>query len=165
VIILKKVIILLILALLLAGCDKYEPNAYGNSKITGSEVAALNLAINDEYKARAVYEKVLEDFGEIKPFKDIIKAENNHIKALEKLFKEYDLEILEDNWSAKVTSYNSIKEACEAGRNAEIENVELYDMLFTMVEKKNIITAFENLQSASRSNHLPAFETCLAGYQ
>ena len=73
----RKVIILLILSLLLAGCDRYESSAYGGEEITGSEVAALNLAMNDEYKARAVYEKVVKDLGELGPFTNIIKAENN----------------------------------------------------------------------------------------
>jgi len=165
VITLRKVLILLIIALLLAGCDRYEPSAYGGEEITGSEVAALNLAMNDAYKARAFCEKVIKDFGDIAPFTKIIKSENNNIKALEKLFKEYDLEILTDDWSTKTPKFNSIEEACEAGRNVEIENIELYDMLFTIVEKEDMITTFKNLQGASRNNHLPAFETCLAGYQ
>ncbi|MGB7250036.1 MAG: hypothetical protein WBC73_13945, partial [Phormidesmis sp.] len=37
---------------------------------------AMVEAINDEYRARALYGAVLEKFGEVRPFSNIVQAEN-----------------------------------------------------------------------------------------
>ena len=42
----------------------------------------LTEALNDEYKARATYQLVTRTFGEIRPFINIVEAENRHIQAL-----------------------------------------------------------------------------------
>ena len=39
-------------------------------------------AIDDEYKARATYRLVIREFGEIRPFINIVEAESRHIEAL-----------------------------------------------------------------------------------
>ena len=51
---------------------------------------ALIDAINDEYKARTLYQKVIDKFGAVRPFSNIIKAEETHIGELKLLFKKYD---------------------------------------------------------------------------
>ena len=43
-----------------------------------TDVEALQLALEDEYRAEAMYEAVIEDFGEVRPFINIIEAERRH---------------------------------------------------------------------------------------
>lgn len=45
-------------------------------------IAALEEALLDEYKARATYNKVIEVFGLIRPFSNIVEAEGRHVQAL-----------------------------------------------------------------------------------
>jgi hypothetical protein len=45
-------------------------------------IKALCEALDDEYKARATYRKVIEAFGPIRPFVNIVEAEDRHAKAL-----------------------------------------------------------------------------------
>ena len=128
--------------------------------LSGSEVEALQMALDDEYKAWSVYEQVIADFGAVRPFTSIQKAEENHVAALVTLFDRYGLEVPANEWSGAVPSFDSLADACEAGAQAEIDNAELYASLFTMVDNPDIIRVFTSLQRASQTKHLPAFETC-----
>src|SRR6056297_1714817 len=47
----------------------------------------LIYAIQDEYLARAEYELIMNEFGEQRPFSNIIRAEEYHIELLKPLFQ------------------------------------------------------------------------------
>jgi hypothetical protein len=119
---------------------------------------ALIDAINDEYKAKATYQKVLEKFGDVRPFSNIIKAEEHHIEELLPLFEKYGMAVPEDSWYAKVPEFATIDEALRAGVEAEIENAKMYDEFFKFVEEQDIIDVFKALRDASQDKHLPAFQ-------
>jgi hypothetical protein len=121
---------------------------------------ALNEAIQDEYKARALYQKVMEKFGTIRPFSNIIKAEEQHISELKPIFEKYGIDIPQDEWYEKVPEFATVQEACEAGVKAEIENAGMYDEFFTFVKEQDIIDTFTRLRDASQEKHLPAFQRC-----
>jgi hypothetical protein len=125
-----------------------------------AEVEALVEAINDEYKALSVYQKVVDKFGEVRPFSNIIRAEEQHISALETLFVRYGIEIPENDWYNQVPEFDSVTAACQAGVQAEIDNAALYDGLFAAVDEPDIIQVFTSLRDASQYKHLPAFERC-----
>jgi len=123
---------------------------------------ALNEALDDEYKARATYRKVIDAWGEIRPFVNIIQAEQRHIEALLPLFVHYDFPVPEDHWPGRVTLPYSVKEACQTGVEAEIENAELYHRLLEMTQDyPDVQAVFRQLQRASQENHLPAFQRCV----
>ncbi len=128
--------------------------------LSNDEIDALSLTINDEFKAEATYQKVLDKFGEVRPFSNIINAEKKHSDALAELFVRYSLSIPANDWYEKVPEFASVQEACRAGVDAEIENVALYDELFEKVDNQDIISVFTSLRDASEYNHLPAFERC-----
>ena len=123
---------------------------------------ALNKAIEDEYKAYTVYNKTIEKFGMVRPFSMIIRAEENHIASLKSLFDKYGLEIPVNNWSGKVFAASSIKDSCQIGVVAEIDNAKLYreDLLPVVKNYEDITMVFNNLMNASQEKHLPAFERC-----
>ena len=128
--------------------------------LSQSEADALLMALEDEYKAWAVYDQVIDDFGAVRPFTSIQKAEESHIAALVTLFERYDLEVPENEWPGAVPSFDTLADACAAGVQAEIDNAALYDELFSMVDNADIIQVFTSLQRASETRHLPAFERC-----
>ncbi len=122
----------------------------------------LNEAIQDEYKARALYQKVIEKFGEVRPFSNIVEAENRHIQALLPLFELYGLPIPPDEWAAKVEVPATLLEACQQGVEAEIENMEMYSRLLEQSEGfPEVQMVLRELQRASKENHLPAFRRCV----
>jgi hypothetical protein len=131
-----------------------------SGELSESEIEALGMALDDEYKAWSVYDQVIADFGAVRPFSSIQKAEEKHIAALVTLFDRYGLTVPANEWPGNVPSFDTLAEACEAGVQAEIENAALYDQLFTMVDNNDIIRVFTSLQQASLTKHLPAFERC-----
>ena len=128
--------------------------------LSDAEIEGLLKALNDEYHALAVYDGVIADHGQVRPFANIRDAEAQHISALVGLFNTYGVPVPENPWVDNVPSFDSIKAACEAGVEAEIANVELYDELFASTERQDILRVYSALQRASNEKHLPAFQRC-----
>lgn len=181
---LMHILIIALLSISLFGCAQQGPRSVQGGKgqqlneqqhtethmdtfpyedVSESEKEALDITLNDEYKARATYKKVIEKFGEVRPFSNIINAETSHADELIRLYEKYGLDIPDDDWYDKVPEFDSVEAACEAGVQAEIENADLYDEQFSKVDNQDIIAVFTALRDASRIKHLPAFERCGGG--
>jgi len=52
------------------------------NELTDIEIRMLQEALDDEYHAWAIYDQVIADFGEVRPFINIRQAEARHIEAL-----------------------------------------------------------------------------------
>ena len=128
--------------------------------LSDDETAALNEALDDEYKALATYEQVIADFGEIRPFINIAESEGRHIDALRGCFERYGVTVPESSWEGRAPRFNSVGEACRAGVDAEVENGAMYDRLLQSTERADLIEVLQNLQRASQENHLAAFQRC-----
>lgn len=124
------------------------------------EVAHLSAALDDEYQARATYAQVIADFGDVRPFSNIVEAEDRHAQALIAIFERYGVPVPDDTWPGRVPRYGSLREACEAGVAAEIANAGLYDQLLSGTDRSDIREVYENLREASQERHLPAFQRC-----
>ena len=125
-----------------------------------AERQALRDALDDEYLAWTTYDQVIHDFGPERPFINIRDSEARHIAALRVLFERYGLEIPPNTWAGRVPRYANLREACEAGVNAEIENASLYDRLLHSTNRPDLLGVFGNLQRASQERHLQAFRRC-----
>ena len=124
-------------------------------------LAALTEALEDEYKARATYNKVIETFGPIRPFINIVEAEGRHAAALLRQFERLGLQPPGDEWAGRIEAPSSIAAACEAAVAAEIANAAMYDRLLAVVDDPAVRNVLLNLQDASQNRHLPAFRRCL----
>lgn len=131
--------------------------------LSEAEIRVLHEALDDEYKAWAIYDQVIADFGEVRPFSNIREAEARHIQALLGLFARYGLAVPDNPWPGKVERYASLQAACEAGVAAEVANAELYDRLLGATRRPDILVVLRNLQAASQQRHLPAFQRCANG--
>lgn len=124
-------------------------------------LAAMEEAIQDEFKAELIYEKVVADFGPVRPFVNIITAEVRHSESLARLFQTRGLPVPASKWSPEeIPGFTSLSEACRAGVEAEIENAEIYEKYFDLELPADVRWVFENNQRASVENHLRAFERC-----
>lgn len=132
-------------------------------ELTKAEIEGLLLALNDEYMATATYEQVNREFGDPRPFVNIVRAEMRHADRLKELFNKYGVAIQENPWPGKVPTFKSVTEACKASVDGEIANRDLYTRLFKTTERQDIIDTYRALQRASEENHLPAFQRCGGG--
>jgi hypothetical protein len=121
----------------------------------------LTLALLDEYKSRATYAKILEKFGPVRPFINIHEAEGRHVEALLRLFESYQIEVPVDHWPCHITVPPTLREACQQAVEAEQDNMTMYDRILAETSEPDVRRVLQNLQSASRDRHLPAFERCV----
>jgi len=144
-------------------CLGVEGVEYPVGELSQEVQDALNQAIQDEYKARTTYEAVIEEFGMVRPFAMIIRAEEQHINALKAVYDRYGLEPPEAE-SLEIEMGDTLADMCAVGVEAEIDNAALYrDRLLSSVsEHEDIVFVFTNLMNASKDKHLPAFQRCAA---
>lgn len=135
---------------------------YPVAQLSDEVLSVLNKAINDEYKALSFYKTVIAKFGIVRPFSMIKGAEEQHIASLKTIYDKYGIEVPENNWLGKVAAPETLKEACQIGVEAEIENAALYkdELLPAAKDYEDITLVFTNLMNASQDKHLPAFEKC-----
>lgn len=118
-------------------------------------------ALDDERKAEATYGAVIEKSGEVRPFINIIEAERRHSAAIEQQMTRLGFAIPANQWQGKGMAPATLAEACSMAITAEVENIALYDRLLPAIADDSVRHVLQNLQDASRDNHLPAFRRCL----
>lgn len=67
------------------------------------------------YKARATYCKVIERFGPVRPFVNIVEAEDRHVSALLAQFRRLRADPPFDTWQDRVKCPDSLAQACADG--------------------------------------------------
>jgi len=119
-----------------------------------------------EYAAYATYAAILEAYGDATPFTNIMASEARHIEALTKILDAYGVPYPEENpYLGTIEVPASLAAAAQAGVDAEIANVDLYErQLESVANFPDIYQVFVNLQSASLNQHLPAFERAATRY-
>jgi hypothetical protein len=148
------------------GQTRFTPMVNEVTTVTDTEVqdlkAALTVLIQDEYKARAEYVALVEKFGEVSPFLNLIQAETQHIAALANQFAIYGFDVPADNGSQFVVIPNTLEEAYAIGVQAETANISLYENYLKQDLPSNVERVFTNLMNASE-NHLSTFQSYLDG--
>ena len=120
----------------------------------------LTYAIQDEYLAHAEYDLILSTYGNVRPFTNIIRAEQTHIDTLLPLFAAYGIAAPADEGENKTASVTSLTQAYQAGVNAEVNNIAMYETFLDQNLPDNVRAVFESLMRASE-NHLRAFQNRL----
>lgn len=138
----------------------FSVSAYGAKEaLTDSEYTLeemLTYALQDEYLALAEYDVIIDTFGAIRPFTNIVKAEQTHVDLLLPLFETYSIDLIPDTSTDLVIVPASITEALAAGVTAEINNIAMYDAFLSQELPEDVATVFDYLKTASE-NHLAAF--------
>ena len=135
--------------------------AEADAELTLNEM--LIYAIQDEYLARAEYELIMSKHGTVRPFSNIIKAEERHIEWVKELLESHDYEIPADTAADYVVLPPDLKNAVETGVQAEIDNIAMYEKFLSKELPEDVRDVFEELKSASE-NHLRAFKNNLRKY-
>jgi hypothetical protein len=160
----------LVLALALGGCGGgSSPVAPTRTSASTSTVAVdpglvaiLSADIQDEYRAAAIYNGVLLDFGDgTRPFSNIVLAEEQHARSVAGLFTARGLSVPVSLYSpSNVARFTTLREACGAAAQAEVDNVALYDSQLGGALPEDVARVLRANRDASLYNHLPAFQRC-----
>lgn len=156
----QKTLIALGALALTGACASASASAADPSTTDGT---ALLQALDDEYRAEATYAAIIDEFGEVRPFVNIIEAERRHAARAKAEMDRLGITYAPSNpYLGKITAPPTLLAACEQGVTAEIENIELYDQLLPTIEDDRVHTTLRDLQWASRERHLPAFQRCVS---
>lgn len=117
----------------------------------------LVYALQDEYAARAEYAAIIAQYGEVKPFTNILNAENVHVERLLALFTVYGFTVPADEAAASVVLPDSLASAYSTGVEAEKNNIAMYEaFLATEGLPDDVAAVFTSLRNAS-AQHQKAF--------
>jgi hypothetical protein len=111
-----------------------------------------------EYAAAALYQAVIDEFGQVEPYVSIKEGEERHIDALVRQLERMGYDAPDNPYLGEVSAPADLQTAAEAWAIGEIANVEMYDELLTQTEDETLIRVLENLRRASLESHLPLFE-------
>ena len=137
--------------------EKYSTDTLVEELASYTLEEMLTYALLDEYMAKAEYEAIIETFGEIKPFTNIVLAEQTHIDLLLPLFETYGFVLPENNAVESVVIPDSITSALATGVEAEENNIAMYEAFLAQDNlPEDVRAAFEYLVAASE-HHLAAF--------
>lgn len=160
----RLVLIPVIAAVLISACGTDTPTSptpVGGAALAPQVQLAMEQAITDEYRAETIYQGVIDDFGTVLPFVNVLTAEQRHSTSLARLFEARGLPVPANGWTvATVPHFASVPMGCTAGVTAEHENIAIYDRLLPLDLPVDVRQVFENNRVASLFNHLPAFERC-----
>ncbi len=119
---------------------------------------ALRETLMDERRAQAFYNSVMVKHGQVRPFSNIVHAEERHEAVLQSLMTRHGVSVPSDTPTNLPAIPDTVAECSRLAAQLERENIAMYDRLLVDVTEPDIRAAFENLRSASMNNHLPAFE-------
>jgi hypothetical protein len=117
----------------------------------------LTYAVQDEYLARGEYLAIVDKFGDQKPYSNIIQAEETHLAYLEEVYLSLELDFPADTSADHIIIPADLLEAAETGVQAEIDNIEMYELFLSYDLPDNVFEVFSALKSGSDS-HLLAFQ-------
>lgn len=133
---------------------------YALTPLSDAEQDALQKAILEEYGALNLYNSVMEQFGEVTPFQEIARSEQQHANTLIRQAEKYGVEVPANPGLADAPTFATLADACQAGVDAEKADATLYDEIIPVTTHTDLLRVYQNLQSASLNNHLVEFETC-----
>ena len=167
----RAIAIVLMVSLSLVAAGAAE-TLYGNAAAKADSSLTIEdmllYAAQDEYLARAEYVAIMGKFGTMRPFSNIMKAEENHLAWLKDAFAAYRIQFPADGTAGRLFVPATLLEAYKTGVQAEVDNIAMYERflaspLLQGSQYADLRTLFTNLRNAS-DNHLRAFQNQLARY-
>ena len=122
---------------------------------------ALDSALRSKFKTCALYRMVLQAFGPVQPFKDLLKIEEKYRLVLTGLARRYDRTLPVDEWEGQIAIPVSFVEACEEAIQLERENDRLYTALLDRMEEPALSRVITRMRNVSQISHQPSFKEYL----
>ena len=132
----------------------------GELELSEAAIAAMEAGLTDELTALAVYNGVIEQFGEVRPFVNIMRSEQQHADAWLFMYERYGLDV-PNAPTVEVPTFATLADACQLSVDAEIANAALYDeQMSAFADYPDLAQVATALRNASEYNHLVAFQRC-----
>jgi hypothetical protein len=152
----KRFIVLAWIAILTLGLVNSVTPASAAPALPDEVVAAMTAGLMDEYNAYNTYAAIIAQFGAVRPFVNIQKAEARHITAWQTIFERYGV-IVPERPDVTPLTFATFAAACDVAASAEIANFKLYDdMLKTLSAYPDMVQVVTALRNVSEFNPTPS---------
>ncbi len=121
----------------------------------------LDATLRSKYRTCALYRMVLQAFGPVQPFKDLLKIEEKYRMILAGLARRYGHAMPVDEWEGQVAIPVSFVEACEEAIQLELENDRLYLARLDICEEPALRRVMMRIRNVSQMSHQPSFREYL----
>jgi len=122
---------------------------------------ALDSALRSKFRTSALYRMVLQAFGPVQPFKDLLKIEEKYKMILTGLARRYDRALPTDEWEGQIAIPVSFVEACEEAIQLERENDRLYTALLDQIDDPALCRVLMRMRNVTQVSHQPSFKEYL----
>lgn len=132
---------------------------------TDAERAAWTalMSSDGEYAAVAAYSAVIARYGPVEPYVSILRAEQNHVRALTRQLQRYGVAVPTNPYLGRMPAPTNLRVAAQAWADGEVLNVKMYDDLAILATgDTQLQKVFGNLRAASLQVHLPLFREAAA---
>lgn len=119
---------------------------------------ALRATLVDELTARAFYDAILTKHGDVRPFTNIVRAEERHAAAVRAIMHRHQVDDSGVIARPLPAIPATVAECARLAAQLERDNIALYDRSILIASDADVKAIFERLRAASLNNHLPAFE-------
>ena len=123
----------------------------------------LAAALDREYYAGVLYDRVLTDLGPVSPFDTVSESEDQHQATVAALFSKRGWTVPPNPYAiGQMPAFASVAAACRHAAGNEEEVAATYQALLAAALPKDVRTVFGNMLAATVDHHLAAFERCAA---
>jgi hypothetical protein len=111
----------------------------------------LLYALENEYLTKYEYKMTVEQFGDIRPFKNLTKAEDRHIGWLLPLFEQYKIEVQPDASQNFLKTPLNLKESLNTGIISAKATIMMYERFLSQPLPDDVHDVFKRLLNVSAS--------------
>ncbi|MFO0829101.1 MAG: hypothetical protein U0572_13260 [Phycisphaerales bacterium] len=134
------------------------PGPSAATALSATTADDLRAAMIDERRAQAFYAAVIAKYGDVRPFSNVVHAEERHEALVRTLLERYDLAAPSGPPPNVPAVPSTLTECNRLAAQLERDNVAMYDRMLANTTEPDVRAAFERLRAVSLNNHLPAFE-------
>lgn len=118
----------------------------------------LDAALDDEYRARAIYRAVIARFGPVRPFVTVVEAEDRLVRRLQDLYGGLGEHPPADRWAGRVDPPETLDDAWVLAVRTEIDCLCDIERLLLEAGDGDLRRMLTEVRGLSRSVALPAFK-------
>lgn len=157
----RKIVLLMVMMVAMGSMSVFADETYGATASFSVEdyklEDMLQYAYEDEMLAQGEYEALLEAFGSVRVLDNIKRAEEKHIVAVEGLYDDHQIDLPDFDTEGLTVVPDTLEEAYKIGVEAEINNINMYEIFLEKDLDDETRRVFTALKDAS-IKHLAAFE-------
>jgi len=124
-------------------------------------IEALRAAQRSVFKTCATYRMILQVFGPVPPFREMLLVEQRHRTVLTGMLRKLGAAAPIDDWETRAAIPVTLIDAGEDALETAMAHAALYERLYEQMRDPAARRIFRRMRNISRDIHQPALRRCL----